>query len=148
MDTKRSPSVGPLTWATLRLLVFSWLVLGVLTVWNSIHFPPRGVADLLEVGGVWLFVTGPHLMLGAAAWRSRGRSEVIAPALIGAILYAVMASVVGALVVLDAPPGRAMNRFARIALCMYSLGWPLGVVTLTTACARTPPPVPPDTDDD
>jgi hypothetical protein len=148
MDTDRSPGVGPLTWATLRLLAFSWLILGVLMVWNLIRFPPRGAADLLDDGGVWLFVTGPHLMLGAAAWRSRGRSEVIAPALVGAILYAVMASVVGALAVLDAPPGRAMNRFARIALCMYSLGWPLGVVVLTVAFARTPPPLPPDTDDD
>ena len=32
MDTPRSPGVAPLTWATLRLLTFSWLVLGVLTV--------------------------------------------------------------------------------------------------------------------
>lgn len=144
MDTDRSPGVGPLTWATLRLLVFSWLVLGVLTVWNLIRFPPRG-ADLLVVGGIWLFVTGPHLMFGAAAWRSRGRPKIIAPALIGAVLYAVMASVVGALVVLDAPP---MNRLGRIIYCMYLLGWPLGVVALSVAFTHTPPPAPPDNADD
>jgi hypothetical protein len=43
MDTPRSPGVGPLTWATLRLLTFSWLVLGVLTVWNSIRPPREGL---------------------------------------------------------------------------------------------------------
>jgi hypothetical protein len=110
--------------------------------------PPRGAADLLVVGGVWLFVTGPHLMLGAAAWRSRGRHKVIAPALIGAILYAVMASVVGALVVLDAPPGRAMNQFARIAFYIYLLGWPFNFVALSIAFTHTAHPTPPDNADD
>ena len=143
MDTDRSPGVGPLTWVTLGLLAFSWLVLTGLMTWQWVRFPPNRMELLVGVM-VDLFILGPSLMFGAAAWKSRGRPKVIAPALLGAALYAGLAGVIGAGVLVD----DLADWPREVGCCIYLFGWPLGVVAVQSAYTPSQPLSPPDNTND
>ena len=87
MDTNRSPGVGPLAWVTLGLLAFSWLFHSGLVTWYWFSFP-WGLEGLLVGAGIWLVISGPHLLFGAAALRSGKNPDALSPALVFAFLYA------------------------------------------------------------
>lgn len=137
MDMNRSPGVGPLAWVTLGLLAFSWLLLSGLMVWDWVRFPPNQ-AKLMTGTVAWLFVAGPHLLLGLAASRSRGRPKVGVLALIGAVSYACSAGVIGLVNVVDG----LVPRLGLLACCTYPLGWPVGIVALRATFWTDPPQVP------
>jgi hypothetical protein len=141
MDTNRSPGVGPLTWVTPGLLAFSWLFLSGLMTWYGFGFP-WGLKALLVGVVIWLVISGPHLLFGAAAWRSGKNPDALGPALMFALLYAGSAVAIG----VGELTGVGQGNGGLICCGHWLLGWPVGIVALRATFRADPPQVPPDGD--
>ena len=108
MSNDRSPGVGPVTWVTLGLLVFSWVALVAALVRASWIAGWTGVGMRAELAALALI---PHLLWAYVAWRGRRLRPVAAVALLFGIAFGYIGLQL-ALLLLDP----LLNREARLAL--------------------------------
>ncbi len=139
MDDDRGPGAGPLTWATLGLLSLSWLSLGWMITWDLVRDPS---SINLSVGvAIGLFISGPHLLFGAAAWRSGGQPpEIRVFTFLAAILFAGLAILTVVRELTGVP--RTGETFP---CCVWAAGWLFGIMALHSTFGCPEPPGPPDT---
>lgn len=70
MTDRRSPGVPTLTWVTLGLLTFSWLLKGSVLAWNLTTADTMG-SDILVVTVAWAYASGPGVLTAVVTWINR-----------------------------------------------------------------------------
>ena len=140
-----SCSAGLLVFVTTfeRPFLTSWLIVGMLTLVEAIHNPPRS-SDLLVNLGFWLLVTVPHLLFARAVWLGSRDDKVFATAFFHAWVYVILAVVLTATMVLDGVNGPVTGSVAAVAGIIWLLGWPLSYITFRKARKRPHQPASPN----
>lgn len=137
MDGHRGPGVPTVTWVTLGLLAFSWLIISGVVGWVISDVPWEPTAFML-IGVVWLFFSGPLWLFAIAAWRAEHWPEMFNVCLFFAVIYAGSIVALGLSVAADA-------RLYGIPL-IVGLGWIIGWLTSPFAVFYTFIPNKPDND--